>query len=92
MIIRKFSLTFVNAKHLIMDFKTNLAQDNIAVVRQQIQRRFPNAAIKLELETTGKVLHLHGLPEDSEHASQVESAIKESGFEGSWLTRGFENK
>ena len=76
-----------------MDIKTNAkCQDCVAAIKQAVLRKFPNADLKLELETTDKVLHIHGLPEDSEHAAQVESAIKEAGFEGSWLTRGEENK
>ena len=76
-----------------MEIKTNAkCQDCVAAIKQAVLRKFPNADLKLELETTDKVLHIHGLPEDSEHASQVESAIKEAGFQGSWLTRGEENK
>lgn len=76
-----------------MDIQTNAkCQDCVAAIKQAVLRKFPNADLKLELETTDKVLHIHGLPEDSEHASQVESAIKEAGFQGSWLTRGLENK
>lgn len=76
-----------------MDIKTNAkCQDCVATIKQAVLRKFPNADLKLELETTDKVLHIHGLPEDSEHAAQVESAIKEAGFQGSWLTRGEENK
>lgn len=76
-----------------MDIKTNASCQNcVAAIKQAVLRKFPNADLKLELETTDKVLHIHGLPEDSDHAAQVESAIKEAGFEGSWLTRGEENK
>ena len=76
-----------------MDFKTNAKCSNcVAAIKQEVQRKFPDAEISLELETSDKVLHVHGIPEDSQHASQVESAIKEAGFEGSWLTRGVENK
>ena len=76
-----------------MDIKTNAkCQDCVAAIKQAVKRKFPDADLKLELETTDKVLHIHGLPEDFEHAAQVESAIKEAGFEGSWLTRGLENK
>lgn len=76
-----------------MDIKTNAkCQDCVASIKQAVREKFPDADLKMELETTNKVLHIHGIPEDSEHASQVESAIKEAGFEGSWLTRGEENK
>ena len=70
-----------------MQIKTNAkCSDCVADIKQAVRRKFPNADLKLELETTDKVLHIHGLPEDSEHARQVESAIKEAGFEGSWLS------
>lgn len=76
-----------------MDFKTNAkCQDCVAAIKREVKRKFPDADLNLELESSDKVLHVHGIPEDSEHASQVESAIKEAGFQGSWLTRGLENK
>lgn len=76
-----------------MQFKTNATCSNcVAAIQKELQRKFPDAQLKLELESTDKVLNIHGLPEDSDHAAQVESAIKEAGFEGSWLTRGLENK
>lgn len=76
-----------------MDFKTNAkCQDCMAAIKQAVLRKFPDADLKLELETSDKVLHVHGIPEDSVHASQIESAIKEAGFQGAWLTRGLENK
>ena len=76
-----------------MDFKTNAkCSDCMAAIKMALKRKFPDSELKLELESDDKVLHIHGLPEDSEHAAQVESAIKEAGFEGAWLTRGLENK
>ena len=76
-----------------MDFKTTAkCSDCVAAIKETLKRKFPNEDIKLELEDTDRVLHVHGLPEDTLHARQVEDAIKEAGFEGSWLTRGLENK
>lgn len=76
-----------------MDFKTNAkCQDCVAAIKKEVSRKFPDAELKLDLQDDDKVLHVHGVPEDSEHAAQIESAIKEAGFEGSWLTRGLENK
>lgn len=76
-----------------MEFKTNAkCEDCVAAISRVVRRKFPDAELKLEKEGADKVLHVHGVPEDSEHAAQVESAIKEAGFEGSWLTRGLENK
>lgn len=76
-----------------MQFKTNISCKSCATaVINAVKQKFPNAEFQLDLESADKVLHVHGIPENSEHASQVESAIKEAGFEGSWLTRGLENK
>lgn len=70
-----------------MQIKTNAkCNDCVAAIKQAVRRKFPDADLKMELRTTDKVLHIHGIPEDSEHAAQVESAIKEAGFEGSWVS------
>lgn len=75
-----------------MQFKTNAIDgDSLAAIKGILQSKFPDAELKLELENTDKVLKVYGLPEDSENASQVESAIKETGFEGSWLKDGLNN-
>ena len=76
-----------------MDFKTNAKCKNCeAAISSAVRRKFPDAELKFELENDDKVLHVHGVPENAENAAQVESAIKEAGFEGAWLTRGQENK
>lgn len=76
-----------------MDFKTNAkCQDCVQAIIDKVHSKFPDAELKLDLENDDKVLHVHGIPEDSEHATKIENAIKEAGFEGSWLTRGLENK
>lgn len=76
-----------------MDFKTNAkCRDCVEAITREVHRKFPDAKLSLDLEDADKVLHVHGVPEDSEHAAQVESAIKEAGFQGAWLTRGLENK
>ena len=76
-----------------MQFKTNAKCKGCASdIINKVKSKFPDADLKLDLESTDKVLHIHGIPEDSEHAAQVESAIKEAGFSGSWLTSGLENK
>ena len=72
-----------------MQFKTNAkCQDCMAAIMKEVNRKFPDAELKFETENTDKVLHIHGIPEDSEHAAQIESAIKEARFQGSWLTQG----
>ena len=76
-----------------MDFKTNAKCEGcIEEISRSVKRKFPNAELNFDIENNDKVLHVHGIPEDSEHAVQIENAIKEAGFEGSWLTRGLENK
>lgn len=75
-----------------MKFKINAkTSDSEASILQAIKRKFPDAQLKFELQNADKVLEVHGIPEDSNHASQVESAIKETGFDGAWLTQGLEN-
>lgn len=76
-----------------MKFKTDAQCKNcVAAITKAVKEKFPDAELKFDLESADKVLHVHGVPEDSEHAAQIESAIREAGFEGSWLTRGLENK
>ena len=76
-----------------MDFKTNAkCRDCMATIKKKVHSKFPDAELDFDLENTDKVLHVHGVPETSEHAAQIESAIQEAGFQGSWLTRGEENK
>lgn len=74
-----------------MQIKTNLkAEDSLLAIQNKLRERFPDKELNFELDSTDKVLHVHGLPEDSVHAAQVENAIKETGFDASWLTRGEE--
>lgn len=76
-----------------MDFKTNAkCSDCVAAIKKEVLRKFPDAKIEADLKNTDKILSVHGVPEDSQHAAQIESAIEEAGFQGSWLTRGEENK
>lgn len=76
-----------------MDFKTNAkCQGCVEEITRAVKRKFPDAELKFDLENSDKVLHVHGIPEDSVNVAEVESAIKEAGFEGAWLTRGLENK
>ena len=76
-----------------MKFKLNTASsDSVLAIQEKIRKNFPDTELNFELETTDKVLHIHGVPDDHDYASRIESAIKESGYEGSWLTQGLENK
>lgn len=71
-----------------MKFKTNAkCEDCMAAIQKAVRNKFPDADLKFELENTDKVLHVHGVPEDSSHVAQIESAIKEAGFEGSWVSQ-----
>lgn len=71
-----------------MQFKTNA---NCAHCEAQIlagmRSRFPNGQWSMDLESADKVLEVHGIPEDAEHAAKVEAAIAETGFKGSWIQR-----
>ena len=70
-----------------MKFKTNAkCEDCMADIMKAVKRKFPDAELKFELENTDKVLHVHGVPEDSTHAAQIESSIKEAGFDGAWVS------
>lgn len=72
-----------------MKFKTDAMCSNcVAAISKAVRTKFPDAELKFDLENTDKVLEVHGVPEDSEHAAQVESAIKEAGFKGSWISEG----
>lgn len=69
-----------------MKFKTNArCQGCATTILGVVRSKFPNAEWSMNLDDADKVLEVHGLPEDSEHAQQVENAIKETGFQGSWL-------
>ena len=71
-----------------MKFKTNAkCQDCMADIIKAVRRKFPDAELKFEIENSDKVLHVHGVTEDSTHAAQIESAIKEAGFQGAWISQ-----
>lgn len=76
-----------------MQFKTNAkCEDCVAAIKSAVSSKFPNARLSLDLQNEDKVLHVHGVEESDENAARIESAIQEAGFQGSWLTRGLENK
>ncbi len=71
-----------------MDFKTNAKCGGCSSkIIAGVKNRFPNAELSLDLNSVDKVLHVQGIPEDDEHAAQVEAAIAETGFKGSWVKR-----
>lgn len=71
-----------------MDFKTNAKCGGCSSkIIAGVKNRFPDAELELDLNSADKVLHVHGIPEDAEHAAQIEAAIAETGFKGSWVNR-----
>lgn len=71
-----------------MQFKTNAkCQGCSTAIINGVKNRFPNAELSLDLESADKVLHVHGIPEDAEHAAQILKTIEETGFTGSLLTK-----
>ena len=75
-----------------MKFKTNIKTvPEFEEMKQILQKKFPDATISMDEMNEDKVLHIHGLPEDSEHAAEVERNIEEAGFKGAWLERGVNN-
>lgn len=69
-----------------MKFKTNAKCGGCkSAIMKAVQERFPDAEWSMELESTDKVLEVHGLPENAETAAQVEKTIAETGFKGTWL-------
>lgn len=75
-----------------MDFKTNAkCAGCVAEITGTLKAKFPDGKFQIDLESADKVLHVHGVPEDSEHAAQIVNAIEEAGFKGAWITRGDNN-
>lgn len=71
-----------------MKFSTNARCGGCkAAIGKAISEKFPNAEWDLDLNTADKVLEIHGIPEDAEHAAQVIKTIEETGFKGAWLDR-----
>lgn len=69
-----------------MKFKTNASCKHCkTTIINRVHNLFPNAQLDMDLENADKILEVHGIPEDSEHAAQVVKALQETGFEGSWL-------
>lgn len=69
-----------------MKFKTNAKCGGCsATILNAVRSRFPNQEWSLNLETTDKVLEMHGVPDDAEKAAQVEKTIAETGFKGAWI-------
>lgn len=69
-----------------MKFKTNAKCAHCeATILGKMRSQFPDAQWSMDLNSADKVLEVHGLPEDAEHAAKVEAAIAETGFRGAWL-------
>ncbi|MDE6793527.1 MAG: hypothetical protein K2J48_10650 [Muribaculaceae bacterium] len=75
-----------------MQFSTNAKCTHCqSTILNAMRSRFPNAEWSLDLENADKVLTVHGIPEDADHASQVLKTLEETGFKGAWLTQGDNN-
>ena len=71
-----------------MKFKTNAKCGGCSsTIIGAVQKKFPNAELNLDLESADKVLEVHGVPEDSATAAEIEKTIEETGFKGSWIGR-----
>lgn len=71
-----------------MKFKTNAKCEGCSkAIINGLQSKFPDAQLSLDLNSADRVLEVHGIPEDAEHAAQIERAIEETGFKGSWLNQ-----
>lgn len=69
-----------------MKFKTNARCAGCkTAIMNAVQTKFPNAEWSMDLENADKILEVHGIPEDAEHAAQVEKTLEETGFKGSWI-------
>lgn len=69
-----------------MRFKTNAKCAGCSeTILREMNSRFPDAQWSMDLDDADKVLQCHGLPEDEPHARQVEAALAEIGFKGSWI-------
>lgn len=76
-----------------MKFKTNAkCAGCVGAITGAVKNVFPNAELSMDLESADKLLHVHGIPENDENAAKIVKAIEETGFQGSYLTRGEENK
>ena len=72
-----------------MKFKTNArCQGCKATIMNHIENRFPNMKWTMDLDSVDKILECHGVPDDSAQAAEIEKAIAETGFKGSWLPAG----
>lgn len=75
-----------NRQSTDMKFKTNAScQHCQATILKEMNSRFPNGQWSMDLNDADKVLEVHGIPEDAVHAAQVEAALAETGFKGSWI-------
>ena len=83
---RSLLINLSNITLNIMQFKTNASCGHCKkMILERGHKLFPDAQWDLDLTDADKVLRVHGIPEDSEHAEQVIKALQEIGFEGSWI-------
>lgn len=74
-----------------MKFKTNAKCSGCSEkILNKVRSQFPNQEWSLDLDSADKILEMHGIPDDPEKAAEVEKAIVETGFKGSWITSASE--
>lgn len=72
-----------------MKFKTNAKCGGCSArILAGVRGKFPDMEWSMDLESADKVLECHGIPDDSVKAAQIEAAVAETGFQGSWLPAG----
>lgn len=69
-----------------MKFKTNaICKGCKATILEAMKSKFPDAEWDMDMESADKYLMVHGIPEDSDTAAQVEKTLEETGFKGAWV-------
>lgn len=73
-----------------MRFKTNARCEGCkATILNHLESRFPNMKWDMDLDNVDKILECHGVPDDARQAAEIEKALAETGFKGSWLPAGY---
>lgn len=71
-----------------MQFSTNARCAGCqSAILGAMNKKFPNAQWSMDLDNADKILEVHGIPEDAEHAAQVIKTLEETGFKGAWIQR-----
>lgn len=69
-----------------MKFKTNAKCEGCrGAILDAMNKLYPDAEWKMDLDSADKILEVHGIPEDAEHARRIETTLEQTGFRGSWI-------